>query len=62
LGTLGVLVGDVWQFDCGGHDVDYLDSLAEEDRSKVVFPQKGVVDIRARADVLAYALVACWLA
>jgi hypothetical protein len=62
--SLGVLVRDRREFglDGGGHGVDYLRFAPGQDRSKVVFLQRGVVDIRACADVLEYTLVACWLA
>jgi hypothetical protein len=56
--ALRMLVGDGRQFglDSGvdSHESDYLVSLAEQDRSKVVFLQRGVVDIRAFADVSAF--------
>jgi hypothetical protein len=61
-----VLIFDGWPFGIKNrvcsHGFDYLASLAEQDRSNVVFLRRGVVDIRACADVFAYALVAWWLA
>jgi hypothetical protein len=64
--TLSVLVGDGRQVGIdnrfGRHGFDYLAFAAAQDRSKVVFLQRGVVDIRARADVLRYAVAAGWLA